>query len=73
MREKESFYLKPTIRVFGADGVSEICSVLTDILFYGCQQTIKLMLSHTNERNIFSATVREFSGFLFVSLPNVQQ
>lgn len=54
MREKDSFHLKPVIKVFGTDGVSEICSVLTDILFYDCQQTIKLMLSHTNEWNIFS-------------------
>lgn len=50
---KLSFYLKPTIKVFGTDGVSEIRSVLTDILFNGCQQTIKLMLSHMNEWNIF--------------------
>lgn len=49
VREKESFYLKPTIKVFGTDGVYEICGVLTDFLFYDCQQTIKLMLSHTNE------------------------
>lgn len=31
--------------IFGADGVSEVCFV--DVLFDNCQDTIKLMLTHT--------------------------